>query len=115
MKSFFYSFERFVRNLAKTDKKASFLGIENHWIIFFNFFHSKLSDFASNLNDDFYKTSFEDYYVSLSQKLAILGFLPKIIFILVSVTSETSWGQTMSFSDLTEVSNLAKYVNFDMR
>ena len=34
-----------------------------------------------------------------------MGFSHKIFFILTSITSETSWGQTMDFSDLTEVSN----------
>ena len=65
------------------------------------------SNFISNLNGDFHKASFEVYYVSVSQKLVILGFSPQIFFILTSFTSETSWGQTMSFSDLTEVSNFS--------
>jgi hypothetical protein len=59
------------------------------------------------MNDDFYKDSFEVYNISVRQKLVILGFSPKIFLILTSVTSETSWGQTMSFSDLTEVSNFS--------
>ena len=59
------------------------------------------------MNDDFYEDSFEVYNIFLGQKLMILEFSPKIFFILTSVTSETSWGQTMSFSDLTEVSNFS--------
>ena len=59
------------------------------------------------MNDDFYEASFEVYYIFVRQKLAILGFSPKIFFILTSVTSETFWGQTMRFSDLTEVSNFS--------
>ena len=49
----------------------------------------------------------EVYYIFVRQKLVILGFSPKIFFILTSVTSETFWGQTMSFSDLTKVSNFS--------
>jgi hypothetical protein len=32
------------------------------------------SNFISNMNDNFYEASFEVYYISVSQKLAILGF-----------------------------------------
>ncbi len=74
---------------------------------FFYFFVTKTSNFISNMNEDFYKDSFEVYNISVRQKLVILGFSPKIFLILTSVTSETSWGQTMSFSDLTEVSNFS--------
>ena len=59
-----------------------------------------------NMNDDFYK-DFEVCIWHFCKTLASLGFSPKIFFILTSVTSETSWGQTMSFSDLTEVSNFS--------
>jgi hypothetical protein len=59
------------------------------------------------MNDDFYEDFFEVYNIFLGQKLTILEFSPKIFFILTSVTSKTSWGQTMSFSDLTEVSNFS--------
>ena len=52
------------------------------------------------MNDNFYKDSFEVYNISVTQKLVILGFSSNIFFILTSVTSETSWGLTMSFSDL---------------
>ena len=41
--------------------------------IFFNFLVTKSSNFISNLNDDFHDASFEVYYISVSQKLAILG------------------------------------------
>ena len=34
------------------------------------------------------------------QQIETKGAGPKIFFILTSVTSETSWGQTMSFSNL---------------
>ena len=57
------------------------------------------------MNDEFYEASFEVYYVYVSRKLAFLGFSPKIFFVLTLVTFETSCGQTMSLSDLTEVSN----------
>ena len=73
--------------------------------LFFHFFIAKGSYIVSKPNDDFHEASFEVYYVSVSQKLAILGFSPQIFFILTSVTSETSWGQSMSLSDLNEVSN----------
>ena len=59
------------------------------------------------MNDDFHEASFEVYFISVSQKLVILQFLPQFFFILTSVNSETSWGQTMSFSDLTEISNFS--------
>ena len=77
---------------------------------FFQFFHNKsllVFSFVSNMNGDFPEASFEVYYVSVSQKLAILGISPQIFFILTSVTSDTSWGQTMSLSDLNEVSNFS--------
>ena len=70
-------------------------------------FITKSSNFISNINDDFDEASFEVPYISVTQKLAILGFLPKISFILTSVTSDTFCGQTMHFSDLTEVSNFS--------
>ena len=60
---------------------------------------TKPYNFISILNDNFYEDSFEVYY-----KLVILEFSSKIFFILTSITSETSWGQTMSLTDLTEVS-----------
>ena len=74
---------------------------------FFNFFITKDSYFVSNLYDDFHEASFELYYISVSQKLVILGFSPQIFFILTSFISETSWGQSMSLSDLNEVSNFS--------
>ena len=46
--------------------------------LFFNFSTTKVSYFVSNLNDNFSKASFEVYYVSVGQKLAILGFSPQI-------------------------------------
>ena len=72
---------------ARSLKNYDFFGIEKHKIEFF--FITKVSDFVSNLNDDS-EASFEVYYVSVSQKLVILGFSPKIFFILTSITSETS-------------------------
>ena len=74
---------------------------------FFHFFITQVSYVVSNMNDDFHEASFEVYYVSVSQKLVILGFSHQIFFILTLFTSETSWGQTMTFSDLTEVSNFS--------
>ena len=41
------------------------------------------------MNDNFYEASVKVYYSFVSQKLAILGFSPKIFFILTSVTSDT--------------------------
>ena len=75
--------------------------------LFFNFFILKVSYFVSNLNDDFHEDFFEVNYVSVSQKLVILGFSSQIFFILTLVTSDTSWGQTMSLSNLNEVSNFS--------
>jgi hypothetical protein len=43
---------------------------------FFNFFITKVSDFVSNLNDNFSEASFEVYYLSVSQKLVMSGFSP---------------------------------------
>ena len=60
------------------------------------------------MNDDFHEASFEVYYVSVSQKLVILELLAQILVILTSVTSETSWGQTISLTNLNEVSNLCQ-------
>ena len=71
-------------------KNYNFFGAKITKSIFFNFFITKVSYFVSNLNDDFPEASFDVYYVSLSQKLAILGFSPQIFFVLTSVTSETS-------------------------
>ena len=66
------------------------MGGENREIdFFFNFVITKVY-FVSNLNDDFHEASFEVYYISVSQKLGILGFSPQIFFILTSVTSDTS-------------------------
>ena len=59
------------------------------------------------MNDDFHEASFEVYYVSVAQKLVILEFSPQFFFILTSVTSDTSWGLSMSLSDLYEVSNFS--------
>ena len=59
------------------------------------------------MNDDFYEASFEVYYISVRQKLVILGFSHKIFFILTSVNSETFGGQTMSLDDLTMISNVS--------
>ena len=84
VKSFFYYLDRFFRNLVETDKR---LGSKITNLVFFI---TKFFNFISNLNDDFHEASFEVYYVSVSQKLVILGFSPQIFFILTSVTSDTS-------------------------
>ena len=42
VKSFFHYLDRFFRNLAKTDKKLGFFGIENHKILFFQLFYNKV-------------------------------------------------------------------------
>ena len=97
-------FQKFSRDRWKI---TIFLERKSRNWLFFNFFITKVSYFVSNLNDDFHEASFEVYYVSVSQKLGILGFSPQIFFILTSVTSDTSWGQTMSLSDLNEVSNFS--------
>ena len=91
VKSFSYYLYRFFRNLAETDEKLQFFWSKNREIhFFFNFFITKVSYFVSNPNDNFSEASFEVYYVSVSQKLRILGFSPQIFFILTSVTSDTS-------------------------
>ena len=41
------------------------------------------------MNDNFYEAPFEVYYIFVRKELAILGFSPKIFFILTSVTSDT--------------------------
>ena len=97
-------FQKFSRDRWKI---RIFLERKSRNRLFFNFFITKVSYFVSNLNDDFHEASFEVYYISVSQKLTILGFSPQIFFILTSVTSDTSWGQTMSLSDLNEVSNFS--------
>ena len=97
-------FQKFSRDRWKI---TIFLERKSRNRLFFNFFITKVSYFVSNLNDDFHEASFEVYYVSVSQKLVILGFSPQIFFILTSVTSDTSWGQSMSLSDLNEVSNFS--------
>ena len=71
-------------------KNYNFFGSKIAKSTFFNFFMTKVSYFVSNLNDDFHEASFEVYYISVSQKLTILRFLPQIFFILTSVTSDTS-------------------------
>ena len=97
-------FQKFSRDRWKI---RIFLERKSRNWLFFNFFITKVSYFVSNLNDDFHEASFEVYYISVSQKLVILGFSPQIFFILTSVTSDTSWGQTMSLSNLNEVSNFS--------
>ena len=71
-------------------KNYNFFGAKIAKSFFFNIFITTVSYFVSNLNDDFHEASFEVYYVSVSQKLVILGFSPLIFFILTSVTSDTS-------------------------
>ena len=71
-------------------KNYNFLKRNREIDFFFNFFITKVYYFVSNLNDDFHEASFELYYVSVSQKLVILRFLPQIFFILTSFISETS-------------------------
>ena len=91
LKTFFDYPDRFFKNLTETDEKLQIFWCKNREIyFFFNFFITKVSYFVSNLNDDFHEASFEVYYVSVSQKLVILGFSPQIFFILTSVTSDTS-------------------------
>ena len=91
LKSFFDYLDRCFRNLSETDEKLQFFCIENREInFFFNFFIIKVSYIVSKPNGDFHKASFEVYYISVSQKLAILGISPQIFFILTSVTSDTS-------------------------
>ena len=97
-------FQKFSRDRWKI---TIFLEQKSQNQLFFNFFIAKDSYIVSKPNDDFHEASFEVYYVSVSQKLGILGFSPQIFFILTSVTSDTSWGQSMSFSDLNEVSNFS--------
>ena len=53
-------------------------------------FIKKVSYIVSKPNDDFHEASFEVHYISVSQKLAILGILLQIFFILTSVTSDAS-------------------------
>ena len=88
-------------------KNYNFFGAKIAKSTFFNFFIAIDSYIVSKPNDDFHEASFEVYYVSVSQKLGILGFSPQIFFILTSVTSDTSWGQSMSLSNLNEVSNFS--------
>ena len=71
-------------------KNYNFFGAKIAKLTFFQFFITKVSYFVSNPNNNFSEASFEVYYVSVSQKLAILEFSPQIFFILTSVTSETS-------------------------
>ena len=97
-------FQKFSRDRWKI---TIFLERKSRNRLFFNFSITKVSYFVSNLNEDFHEASFEVYYVSVSQKLGILGFSPQIFFILTSVTSDTSWGQSMSLSDFNEVSNFS--------
>ena len=97
-------FQKFSRDRWKI---TIFLERKSRNRLFFNFFITKVSYFVSNMNDDFHEASFEVYYISVSQKLAILGFSSKIFLTLTSVTSETSWGQTMSLNNLTDVSNFS--------
>ena len=88
-------------------KKYKFFGAKIAKSTFFQFFIAKGSYIVSKPNDDFHEASFEVYYISVSQKLAILGISPQIFFILTSVTSNTSRGQSMSLSDLNEVYNFS--------
>ena len=91
LKSFFDYPERFFRNLVETDEKITiFLEQKSRNRFCFDFFIKKFSYFVSNMNDDYPEASFEVYYISVSQKLAILGFSSKIFLTLTSVTSETS-------------------------
>jgi hypothetical protein len=77
LKTFFDYLDKCFRNLAETDTKLGFFGIENHnFFFFFHFFVTKTSNFISKMNDDFHKDSFEVYDISVQQKLVILGFSP---------------------------------------
>ena len=72
-------------------KNYNFFGAKIAKLTFFQFvFITKVSYIVSKPNDDFHEASFEVYYISVSQKLVILGFSPQIFFILTSVTSDTS-------------------------
>ena len=48
--------------------------------LFFKFCITKVSYIVSKPNDDFHEASFDVYYVSVSQKLVILWFLPIFFF-----------------------------------
>ena len=90
VKSFVHYLDRFFRNLAETNKKLGFFAIKYHRIDFLKkFFTTKSSNFISNINEDFYEAFFEVYYIFVRQKLAILGFSPKIFFILTLIASDT--------------------------
>ena len=52
---------------------------------FARFLSTKVTNFISNLNDDFSMDSFYICYISVRQKLEILGFLPMGFFILSSL------------------------------
>ena len=83
--------DRCFKKLAETDEKLKFFWSENWEIHLYSiFFITKVFYFVSYLNEDFHEASFEVYYVSVSQKMVILGFSPQIFFILTSVTSDTS-------------------------
>ena len=59
-------------------KNYNFFGAKIAKSTFFNYFTAKGSYIVSKPNDDFHEASFEVYYVSVSQKLGILGFSPQI-------------------------------------
>ena len=61
-------------------KNYNFFGEKLRNIFFFFFFITKVFYFVSNMNDDFHEASFKVYFVSLSQKLVILEFLPQFFF-----------------------------------
>ena len=68
-------FQKFSRDRWKI---TIFLERKSRNQLFFNFFIAKGSYIISKPNDDFHEASFEVYYVSVSQKLGILGFSPQI-------------------------------------
>ena len=100
-KSFFHYFDRFFRNLDKTDRKLGFFGLEYHKIIFlFPIFITKSSNFISNLNMDCSQLSFEVYNVCVAQKLRISEFLIEFLFAWTLATSATSQGRNFNLSNL---------------
>ena len=86
-------------------KNYNFFGAKIAKSIFFQFFHNKSLLFCFKSEWRFSWGFFWGILRFCKSKISDFRIFASDFFILTSFTSETSWGQTMSFSDLTEVSN----------
>ena len=76
-------------------------------LIFFQFFHNKSLWFCFKSEWQFFWGFFWGILPFCKSKIGDVRIFAYFFFILTSITSETSWGQTMSLTDLNEVSKFS--------